>query len=157
MTFDADFDDDDLEQEFREEARSRDVQDNVARALSLANDNWRRHSEDAMDELRAILTVLGELAEAQAPEKPPLTVELASLHTAARTILAGVYTEAEVAEDMASFRKLLASGSSPSAKKLVLEKSVTVTAVRDAFVAVFGTVEEELLQELLGALSANSR
>lgn len=157
MTFDTDFDDDDSGLELLEEARSRSIQENVKTALDLADSNWHRHGGEDYEELRAILTALAELAEKQVKPKAPMTVNLPSLHTAVRKILSGVYTEAEVAEDMASFRKLLVPESSASVKKLALSPGSSFETVREAFVTVFGQVEEEHLQKLLGALAVNAR
>jgi len=156
MTFDSDFDDDDATEELLETARSRSIQENVKTALELAGSNWHRHGGQEYEELSAILTVLAELAEKQVKPKSPMTVNLPPLHTAVRKILSGVYTEAEVAEDMASFRKLLAPESSASNKKLVLSSDAGFETVHEAFVTVFGQVEEEHLRELLGALAVNA-
>lgn len=161
MTFNSDLEDDvaDTEEDHRERelletVRARSVETNVKLAYDMAAINWHRHGDEALEELRVILSVLQELASKPAKPKAPLTVAWAKLSSGATEALAGVYTEAEVAEDLAYFRKLLTGDETSVEPKTVLPKTTRFAEVRDVFLSVFGEIEESRLKRLVVVLAS---
>jgi hypothetical protein len=151
-----DFDDDEVdEEELLELVKARSVKANVERALEAAEMNWHRHGGDDLKELEVILSVLQELASKSEKPTAPLGVTWVTLQEAAAKVLADLYIEAEVAEDLSVFRRMLAPDEDLTNPVTVLSSDTVFAEVQGLFLNVFGEVEEERLLKLLHALRAS--
>jgi hypothetical protein len=160
--WDDDYEDDDYEDEgntyfsdLKEEIASRSPEENVAIALDHIGINWRRHGEDARDEVALILIQLGILAE-HAPSElqqikhvsgsskniPVVTkigeiLDLDNFEESYFEITRDFLSEAERNEDIKRFKAELSALPNASFDKGRLS-GVKRQAVRDVFTPLFG-------------------
>lgn len=154
---DFDYIEEEYRRELLERVAERSVRENVTRALQAAEMNWHRHGDEDLLELRAILSVLGKLASKEEKPKRPLAMDWSALRKAVAEILEGVYTQAEVDEDLNAFRRLLDPTEFTPSATSVLPTALKLDEIRGVFLGVFGEVEQGRLEKLLASLEASCK